>query len=90
MKSGLRILIRAPEVPFSVPPKYQKPPFWGVLGGPKKGTWGAQIKILRPIFDTNTPPKTPHLDTMGAVLESVNKMEQLVGMSKAKFGNSLK
>ena len=24
------------------------------------------------------------------VLESVNKMEQLVGMSKAKFGNSLK
>ena len=27
MKSGLRILIRAPEVPFSVPPNSQKHPF---------------------------------------------------------------
>ena len=26
MKSGLRILIRAPEVPFLVPPKLQKQP----------------------------------------------------------------
>ena len=23
------------------------------------GTWGARIKILRPLFNTNTPPKTP-------------------------------
>ena len=31
----------------------------GVLGGTKNGTWGARIKILRPLFNTNTPPKTP-------------------------------
>ena len=30
-----------------------------VLGGTKIGTWGARIKILRPLFSTNTPPKTP-------------------------------
>ena len=35
LKSGLRILIRAPEVPFLVPPKR---PFWvflAILGVPK-------------------------------------------------------
>ena len=31
----------------------------GVLGGTKNGTWGARIKILRPLFNANTPPKTP-------------------------------
>ena len=31
----------------------------GVLGGTKNGTWGAQIKILRPLFNTNTPLKPP-------------------------------
>ena len=35
LKSGLRILIRAPEVPFSVPPKEPKTPILGVLGGRK-------------------------------------------------------
>ena len=31
----------------------------GVLGGTKNGTWGARIKILRPLFNTNTPLKPP-------------------------------
>ena len=34
------------------------PVILGVLGGTKNGTWGAWIKILRPPFNTNTPPKT--------------------------------
>ena len=34
-------------------------PILGVLGGTKNGTWGAKIKILRLLFNTNTPPKTP-------------------------------
>ena len=59
LKSGLRILIRAPEVPFSVPPKTPKMGVFGYFGGTENGTWGAQIKILRPLFNTNTPPKTP-------------------------------
>ena len=58
-KSGLRILIRAPEMPFSVPPKTPKMGVFGYFGGTKNGTWGARIKILRPLFNTNTPPKTP-------------------------------
>ena len=39
--------------------KHPKWPILGVLGGTENGTWGAQIKILRPLFNTNTPPKTP-------------------------------
>ena len=31
----------------------------GVLGGTENCTSGARIKILRPLFNTNTPPKTP-------------------------------
>merc|ERR1719270_1560109 len=38
LKSGPRTLIRAPQVPFSVPPKYPKTPILGVLGGTKNGT----------------------------------------------------
>ena len=59
LKSGLRILIRAPEVPFSVPPKTPKMGVFGYFGGTEFGTSGALIKILRPLFNTNTPPKTP-------------------------------
>merc|ERR1719150_947232 len=59
LKSGPRILIRAPEVPFSVPPKYPKTPILGVLGGTKNGTSGVRIKILGPLFNTSAPPKTP-------------------------------
>ena len=33
LKSGLRILIRAPEVPFLVPPKRPEWVILGVLGG---------------------------------------------------------
>ena len=61
MKSGLRIVIRALEVP--------KTPILGILGGTKNGTSGARIKIRRPLFNTNTPPKTPHLDTLGTILD---------------------
>ena len=35
MKSGLRILIRAPEVPFSVPPKTPKMGVLAISGVPK-------------------------------------------------------
>ena len=35
LKSGLRILIWAPEVPFSVPPKRPKWVFLAILGVPK-------------------------------------------------------
>ena len=59
LKSGLRILIRAPEVPFSVPPKRPKMGVFGYFGGTENGTLGARIKILRPLFNTNTPHKTP-------------------------------
>ena len=59
LKSGLRILIRAPQVPFLVPPKTPKMGVFGYFGGTENGTSGARIKILRPLFNTNTPPKTP-------------------------------
>ena len=62
LKSGLRILIRAIEVPFLGPPKRQKWVILGVFGyfgGTENGTLSARIKILRPLFNTNTPPKTP-------------------------------
>ena len=44
LKSGLRILIRAPEVPFSVPPKSQNVPFWAFWGLPKM-VLGAKSKF---------------------------------------------
>ena len=59
LKSGLRNLIRAPGMPFSVPPKTPKMGVFGYFGGTENGTSGARIKILRPLFNTNTPPKTP-------------------------------
>ena len=34
---------------------------FGVLGGTKNGTSGARIKILRPLFNTNTPLKPPFI-----------------------------
>ena len=59
LKSGLRILIRAPKVPFLVPPKTPKMGVFGYFGGTENGTSAARIKIVRPLFNTNTPPKTP-------------------------------
>ena len=69
LKSGFRILIWAPQVPFLVPPYHfwypPKRPKWVILGvfgdfgGTENGTSGALIKILRPLFVTNTPPKPP-------------------------------
>ena len=40
LKSGLRILIRAPEVPFSVPPKTPKMGVFGYFGVTENGTSG--------------------------------------------------
>ena len=85
LRSGLRILIWAPQVPFSVPPKKAQ-----------NGSFLAILLILV-IFPLKFPlkPKTangkkcPTAKTK-TVLESVNKMEQLVGMSTANFRNSLK
>ena len=37
LKSGLRILIRAPEVPFSVPPKTPKMGVFGYFGVTENG-----------------------------------------------------
>ena len=59
LKSGLRILIRAPEVPFSLPPQTPKKGGFGFFGVTENGTSGARIKILRPLFNTNTPLKPP-------------------------------
>ena len=59
LKSGLRISIWAPQVPFSVPPKTPKMGVFGYTGGTENGTSGARIKILRPLFNTNTPLKPP-------------------------------
>ena len=53
LKSGLTILIRALEVPFLVPPKRLKRPYFSHLGGTRNGTSGARIKIVRPLFNTN-------------------------------------
>ena len=58
-KSGLRILIQAPQVPFLVPPKTPILGVFGYFGGTENGTSGARIKILRPLFNTNTPLKPP-------------------------------
>ena len=71
LKSGLRILIRDPKCHFRYPPKRRKWVILGVFGyfgGTKNGTSGALIKILRPLFNTNTPLK-PHLTTLGTILD---------------------
>ena len=39
--------------------KKSKRGHFGRFMGTKNGTWGARIKIRRPLFNTNTPPKTP-------------------------------
>ena len=51
-----------PKCHFWYPPKRPKWVILGVFGyfgGTENGTSGARIKILRPLFNTNTPPKTP-------------------------------
>ena len=53
LKSGLRILIRAPEVAFLVPPEWLKLGHFSQFshfGAAKNGTSGARIKILRPLL----------------------------------------
>merc|ERR1719474_1333800 len=59
LKSGLRTLIRAPEVPPSAPPKTPKMGVFGYFGGTENGTSGARIEVLGPLFNTSAPPKTP-------------------------------
>ena len=51
-----------PKCHFWYPPKRPKWVILGVFGyfgGTENGTSGARIKILRPLFNTNTPPKPP-------------------------------
>ena len=51
-----------PKCHFWYPPKRQKWVILGVFGyfgGTENGTSGARIKILRPLFNTNTPLKPP-------------------------------
>ena len=62
-KSGLGILIQAPEVPFVVPskrPKTAKTAHFCRFEGTKNGTSGARIKIPRPLLEIQTTPKTPN------------------------------
>ena len=40
-------------------PKTAKMTYFGRFWGTKNGTWDDRIKILRPLFNTNTPPKAP-------------------------------
>ena len=83
MKSGLRILIRAPEVPFLVPPKTPKMGVFGYFGGTENGTSGARIKILRPlfkkmiIFENNDNKNIPPIGTK----QTFNGRADLVNMS---------
>ena len=42
-------------------PKIAKNTHFGRFWGTENGTWGAQIKILRPPFNTNTPQKNSTL-----------------------------
>ena len=51
-------------ITFHILTKYEswltpKMDVFGYFGGTENGTSGARIKILRPLFNTNTPPKTP-------------------------------
>ena len=87
-KSGLRILIRAPELPFSIPQKTLKRGHFGVFLVLKMG---AQIKIPRPLFNTNQPPKT-HLRNPNRPSKSVfwPKKTQKRVFSKSHNGQILK
>ena len=49
-KSGLRILIRATEVPFLVPPEWPKQGHFSHFGGTKNCTLGTQIGPRKVIF----------------------------------------
>ena len=62
LKSGLRILIRAREVPFWYPQNSQKHPFWAFLGAPKMALVlksGLRILIRAPQVPFWYPPKRP-------------------------------
>ena len=76
-KSGLRLLIRATEVPFLVTPKWSKRGHFSHFGGAKNGTSVAQIKILRPLLQTKLAPKTPQKVTLGTQ----------IGPQKVNFGH---
>ena len=68
MKSGLRILIRAPEVPFSVPPKTPKMGHFGcfwLFWGYRKWHLGGPNQHLKTTFQY----KYPHLATLGTILD---------------------
>ena len=49
-------------------PKTPKLTHFQCFGGTENGTSDARIKILRQLFNTNTP-QNPHLDTLGTILD---------------------
>ena len=49
-------------------PKTAKMTYFGRFGDTKNGPSSARIKILRQLFNTNTP-QNPHLDTLGTILD---------------------
>ena len=57
LKSGLRILIWAPEVPFLEPTKWPKRGHFSHFGGTRNGASGVRNKILN--FQYKLAPKTP-------------------------------
>ena len=58
LKSGLRILIRAPEVPFLVPPKLLKCPVLAISGVPEMALRVPKSKF-RDHFSIQTSPQKP-------------------------------
>ena len=72
LKSGLRILIRAPEVPFSVPPITPKMGHFGcfwLFWGYRKWHFGCPNQNSKTTVQYKYPPYNPHLDTLGAILD---------------------
>ena len=76
MKSGLRILIGAPEVPFLIPPKWPKYPVFAILRVSKMALWMPESKF-RDHFSIQTSPQNPQKATSGTK----------IGPRKVIFGN---
>ena len=76
MKSGLKILIGAPEVPFLIPPKWPKYPVLAILRVSKMALWMPESKF-RDHFSIQTSPQNPQKATSGTK----------IGPRKVIFGN---
>jgi len=78
LKSGLRILIGAPEVPFLIPPKWPKYPVFAILRVSKMALWMPESKF-RDHFSIQTSPQNPQKATSGTK----------IGPRKVIFGHFL-